>query len=141
LKAAKISQTVELENPPNAHCIDALGVGSTTNSNADAVTPIRPIAAAGMGPMINPKTTAANIAKKCQALGASPFGTGMRVMVIPTHRGIAAFKTIVFISCIPLINQIRQGDLTSGTSFPVGKILPEIHTIAGQSEWQRSLKQ
>ncbi len=73
MNAPKISHTVVLEKPLNAHLMaseGSLNLGSascsglnTRPSTAATVTPIRPTAAAGTGSKIKPTMTAANSAK------------------------------------------------------------------------------
>jgi hypothetical protein len=58
-----MSHTVRSWNPESAHVIDADGLVSTRRPIAAVVTPMRPIAAAGIGSRIRPATTATKRAK------------------------------------------------------------------------------
>ena len=49
-------------------------------SAAPKVTPIRPIAAVGIGSRISAAITVTNSAKNCQAWAKSPAGTGLATM-------------------------------------------------------------
>ena len=74
--AAKMFQIVSLENPDSDQRMAPAGVLATKTHIAAMVTPMKPTAAPGSGSAINPAMTAANSAKKCQALGVSPARNG-----------------------------------------------------------------
>jgi len=101
--AAKMSQTVVLENPLNAHVTAPEGVGTTKPDIAPITTPIKPTVAAGIGSVITPVMTAANNAKKYHALLARPAGGGMSAIRIPTITGITPFSIVrvLFVLAIP----------------------------------------
>ena len=102
--AVKISHTVPLENPPRAKRRPSDGVPAapwapgTMISAAPKVTPIRPIAAVGIGSRISAAITVTNSAKNCQAWAESPAGTGLATMTAPRASGATAFQSI-FMSC------------------------------------------
>jgi hypothetical protein len=99
MKAPKISHTVLLPKPERAHVRAALtglkpgfaissGLYSTHGASTVAkVTPKRLIAGPGNGSTTRPTMTPAKMAKKYQACGAKPAGTGMSAMISAAATG------------------------------------------------------
>ena len=83
MNAPKMSHTVVFEKPERAHLIASAGFGSTRPRTVARATPVTPTAAAGIGSRTSPTTTAQNRAKKYQAVGFRPSGTGRRATTRP----------------------------------------------------------
>jgi hypothetical protein len=94
MKAAKMIQTVLKENPLNAQLTAPEGVATTRPEMAPIVTPVRPTAATGIGSVITPAMTAANKAKKYQALPVRPAGGGINAITMPTRIGITSLNVL-----------------------------------------------
>src|SRR5450830_1604493 len=92
MNAPKMSQTVVFEKPDRPHLIASAGLGSTRPRTVASATPVTPTAAAGIGSRTRPTTTAQKSAKKYQAVGFRPAGTGSTATITPTRMAITPFQ-------------------------------------------------
>ena len=87
MKAVKIGHTVASEKSVSAQLSAGPGLGSMMPDIAATVTPVSPTTAPGKGSRIRAATTAENKAKKRQAAGVRPAGTGISKLSTPLARG------------------------------------------------------